>query len=195
MSSVSYCQFPDPQTETFVHVTGMFSYMFEKDEKMRMVDNRHLLDPVLYKLFEAAGVDATFLGEGAIDHAKKFAQEKKLYEFYEASVPLERQEKYARRSTIHRQEAPPPPPPPPPPSAPAAPSPKVLVKRTAQEDGMGSSNSEAQATPAVTNVLQISRLEIARGRTSLRPMLERQGSVRQVVETITHTLSRIFYCN
>ena len=161
---------------------------------MRLVDNRHLLDPVLYKLFEAAGVDATFLGEGAIDHAKKFAQEKKLYEFYEASVPLERQEKYARRSTIHRQEAPPPPPPPPPTSVPAAPSPKVLVKRASQEDGLCPSNSEAQAAPAVSNVLQISRLEIARGRNSLRPMLERQGSVRQVVKTITQRFSKVLNC-
>ena len=65
--------------------------------EMQMVDNSHMLDPVLTKLFKSAGLDANSLGVEAIEEAKNFAESKGLYEHYE----LKKQEK-ARRPTTKR---------------------------------------------------------------------------------------------
>lgn len=98
-----------------MHVKGIKT---DDHGKMTLVDNETLLkDPVLHRLFKSAGLNPDNLGPGAIDHVVKFAQEQKLYEFYEAMVPEESRERKQKRRNRAATVVPPPPPPPPPPIA------------------------------------------------------------------------------
>ena len=82
----------------FVHVSGVRT---DGGGNMKMVDNSHLLDPVLTKLFRTAKIDTNNLNDDAIHEAKKFAQENNLYEQYEAKE----QRRATRRGDNPRSKA------------------------------------------------------------------------------------------
>jgi len=141
-----------PQLDTLVHVTG---FVTVDGGKMQKIDNSHLLDPVLYKLFKSAGVDPSNLGAGSIDYAKKFAQEQKLYEYYEAHVPEEKKEKHRRRATLMTTPgAPPPPPPPPPPLPPSSSIPQVTLIKSKPKDQSNSRKSSLSSPDFLKQIEQ-----------------------------------------
>jgi len=132
-------QISGPEEGTLKHLQGV---RHDKIGQMVHIDNleKYKEDPVLQRLFKSAGIDQNHLGPGAMDFAVKFAQEQKLYEFYQAVVPPERRERHRKR--LESTAAPPPPPPLPPP--PKASTPKLVLKpKTTATDENGETQGGA----------------------------------------------------
>jgi len=94
-----------PDTSSFIHVTGVKS---DGSGGMRMVDNSHLIDPVLKKYLTIAGIDASSLGAQEIEQVKKFAEKENLYEQVERRRTVKREQK-KQNKTSDRGGPPPPP--------------------------------------------------------------------------------------
>jgi len=124
-----------PREGTLRHVRGV---KHDKIGKMVHIDNLEKFkeDPVMQRLFASAGIDPNHLGPGAMDFAVKFAQEQKLFEFYNAVVPPERREKHRKRAQTNAAPPPPPPPPPPKTSTPTlVVKPRPAAEEKSEKDG------------------------------------------------------------
>ena len=93
-----YC-LSGPLTGSLVHVTGVKS---DGSGGMKMVDNSHLIDPVLKKYLTIAGIDSSALGAKEIAQVQKFAEENDL----KRTITKRRDEKKMNR----KMGRPPPPP-------------------------------------------------------------------------------------
>jgi len=92
-------QISGPLTGSLVHVTGVKS---DGSGGMKMVDNSHLIDPVLKKYLTIAGIDSSALGAKEIAQVQKFAEENDL----KRTITKRRDEKKMNR----KMGRPPPPP-------------------------------------------------------------------------------------
>jgi hypothetical protein len=111
-----------PDTSSFVHVTGVKS---DGIGGMRMVDNSHLIDPVLKKYLTIAGIDASSLGAQEIEQVKQFAEKENIYEQVERRRTVKREQRRQSKSSGG-----PPPPPYQRPAPPRAPLPSIEEKQT-----------------------------------------------------------------
>ena len=73
---------------------------------MKMVDNSHLIDPVLKKYLTIAGIDASSLGAEEIEQVKQFAEKENIYEQVERRITVKKEQK---RQNKMRGKPPPPP--------------------------------------------------------------------------------------
>ena len=96
-----------------------------------MVDNTHMIDPVLLNFLEHAGLKPTDLGEDGLKKAKEMAEINGLYGLYEQNASEERKKRDNQRISMMPQPSktpsgpPPRQPPGPPPSRPPGGSPSV----------------------------------------------------------------------
>ena len=110
----------------FVHVTGMKL----GTEVMQMIDNTHMIDPVLLNFLEHAGLKPNNLGEDGLRRARDMAEKNGLYD-YEQNASEERKKRDHQRISMMPQPSKTPPSPPPrqppgpPPSRPPGGSPSV----------------------------------------------------------------------
>jgi len=166
-------QISGPEEGTLKHMEGV---RHDKIGQMVHIDNyeKYKEDPVLQRLFKSAGIDQNHLGPGAMDFAVKFAQEQKLYEFYQAVVPPERREKHRKR--LESTAAPPPPPPLPPPPKVSTPKLVVKPKTTADENGenQGAGGEVEDEGEHLTLVEELKRGNVTLRKTSLQPDFERK---------------------
>jgi len=118
----------------FVHVTGMKL----GTEGMQMVDNTHMIDPVLLNFLEHAGLKPNDLGEEGLKRAKDMAEQHGLYQEYEQNASEGKKKRDKQRISMMPQppktpSGPPPmkprQPPGPPPSRPPVGSPGSTVRR------------------------------------------------------------------
>merc|ERR1719283_412876 len=65
---------------------------------MRMVDNSHMIDPVLKKYLTIAGIDASTLGVQEIEQVKKFAEKENIYEKVEKRRSVKREQRRQSQS-------------------------------------------------------------------------------------------------
>ena len=92
-------------------------------EGMQMVDNSHLIDPVLLNFLKHANIDPGDLGQDAIQQARDMAEKHGLYEVYEQNASESKKQRDRQRISM----LPPPPPGPrvkPPPTGPRGKPPK-----------------------------------------------------------------------
>ena len=75
-------------------------------EGMQMVDNSHLIDPVLLNFLKHANLDPDVLGQDAILKAKDMAEKHGLYEVYEQNASESKKQRDRQRISM----LPPPPP-------------------------------------------------------------------------------------
>merc|ERR1719234_1284464 len=126
----------------FVHVTGMKL----GSEGMQMVDNTHMIDPVLLNFLEHAGLKPNDLGEAGLRKAKDMAEKHGLYEEYEQNASEGKKKRDQQRISMMPQgppkvpSGPPPtkprqPPGPPPSRPPLGGSPGSTVRRTSTATG------------------------------------------------------------
>merc|ERR1719234_646325 len=125
----------------FVHVTGMKL----GSEGMQMVDNTHMIDPVLLNFLEHAGLKPNDLGEAGLRKAKDMAEKHGLYEEYEQNASEGKKKRDQQRISMMPQppkapSGPPPtkprqPPGPPPSRPPLGGSPGSTVRRTGTATG------------------------------------------------------------
>eukprot|EP00092_Neocalanus_flemingeri_P102328 GFUD01130886.1.p1 GENE.GFUD01130886.1~~GFUD01130886.1.p1 ORF type:complete len:502 (-),score=168.27 GFUD01130886.1:74-1579(-) len=118
---ISKLDISGPDTSSFVHVTGVKS---DGIGGMRMVDNSHLIDPVLKKYLTIAGIDSSSLGAKEIEQVKQFAEKENLYEQVERRKTVKREQKRQNKTTGG-----PPPPPYQRPAPPRAPLPSIEEKQ------------------------------------------------------------------
>lgn len=85
-----------PDLSTFVHVTGVKS---DGTGGMKMVDNSHLIDPVLKKYLTIAGIDSSALGAQEIEQVKQFAEKENLYEQVERRKTVKREQKRQNKTS------------------------------------------------------------------------------------------------
>merc|ERR1712106_588264 len=119
---ISKLEISGPDTSSFVHVTGVKS---DGIGGMHMVDNSHLIDPVLKKYLTIAGIDASSLGAQEIEQVKQFAEKENIYEQVERRRTVKREQRRQSKSTGG-----PPPPPYQRPAPPRAPLPSIEEKQT-----------------------------------------------------------------
>eukprot|EP00090_Calanus_glacialis_P008398 TRINITY_DN16726_c0_g1_i1.p1 TRINITY_DN16726_c0_g1~~TRINITY_DN16726_c0_g1_i1.p1 ORF type:complete len:512 (-),score=159.48 TRINITY_DN16726_c0_g1_i1:55-1590(-) len=119
---LSKLEISGPDTSSFVHVTGVKS---DGIGGMRMVDNSHLIDPVLKKYLTIAGIDASSLGAQEIEQVKQFAEKENIYEQVERRRTVKREQRRQSKSSGG-----PPPPPYQRPAPPRAPLPSIEEKQT-----------------------------------------------------------------
>ena len=70
---------------------------------MKMVDNSHLVDPVVKNLLKVTGLDANNLGAGELEQVRHFAQEQNLYEVYDRKRSVRRQTQSPPKQTSDLQ--------------------------------------------------------------------------------------------
>lgn len=100
---ISKLDISGPDLSTFVHVTGVRS---DGTGGMKMVDNSHLIDPVLKKYLTIAGIDSSALGAQEIEQVKKFAEKENLYEQVEKRQTVRKEQK--RQNKMMGRPPPPP---------------------------------------------------------------------------------------
>jgi len=118
---ISKLEISGPDTSSFVHVTGVKA---DGIGGMKMVDNSHLIDPVLKKYLTIAGIDANSLGAQEIEQVKQFAEKENIYEQVERRRTVKREQRRQSRSAGG-----PPPPPYQRPAPPRAPLPPIEERK------------------------------------------------------------------